>query len=437
MSTWSKWRQAGTSRRAFLGGAAAVVTLPWLRSLSGPTAHAEATPPVRLLYYFVPNGVHMPAWRPTTTGQDYELPPILAPLAPVRDELLVLTGLSNRAGSGDRAGDHARGTAATLTCVQPMYEDVSLGISVDQIAANARGHETAFRSIQLGTETGTAAGLCDSGYACAYQRNISWAGPRTPLPKVTHPKILFDRLFGGFEPGLGEAERARRAIYRSSVLDQVSEEARSLSARLAANDAHRLDEYLTGVRELELRLDGGDLRACDPPRRPPERFGLAEQVDLMHEMMALAFQCDLTRYITFMAGNGGSNETFDFLGVRGAHHEISHHQDLPENHEKLVTINTWTIDRFSDLLQRLAAIPEGDGTLLDSCLVCLTSEVSDGNRHNHDDLPTLLAGRGGGVITPGAHEDHTETPIANLYLSMLDAAGVEVDTFGDADGRLW
>jgi hypothetical protein len=436
MTTWSKWRGAGTSRRAFLGGAAAAITLPWMRSLQPTQAVADGTPPVRLLFYFIPNGVHMPAWVPTAEGQDFELPTILAPLAPVRDDLLVLTGLANRAGEGDRPGDHARGTGCVLTCAQPAYDTVLNGVSVDQVAANTLGHETAFRSLQLGTATSAASGLCDSGYPCAYQSNISWAGPKTPLPKLTNPTIVFERLFGGFDSDLTEVERVRRAVYRSSVLDHVVEDAASLQASLGTTDRHRLDEYLTGVRELERRLDGGDLRTCVAPRRPPTRFGLAEQVDLLHELMVVALQCDLTRYVTFMVGNGGSNYSFDFLGVSGAHHEISHHQSRQQNLEKLVTINTWEINRFSNLLQRLKAVPEGEGTLLDQCLVCLTSEIGDGDRHNHDDLPVLLAGRGGGAVTPGRHVVHDETPIANLYLSMLEAAGAPQASFADSTGPL-
>jgi hypothetical protein len=432
MSRWHQWRGQGTSRRAFLGGAAAMVTLPWLPSLLRG-AQAEATAPTRLVFWFVPNGIRMSDFTPTTEGYDWALPRILAPLAPVRDEVTVFSGLTALGGIDDRAGDHARGTSTFLTAVTPSFEGVQLGVSVDQVAAQANGSETVFPSLQLGTESSTSAGICDSGYACAYSNNISWAGPTTPLPKQTDPQLLFDRLFAGFDAGLSDAQRARRLAYRSSVLDRLTGEATALSSRVSASDRHRLDEYLTGVRELERRLASGDLRACEAPGRPGDSVDLTGQIDALSDLTAVALQCDLTRYVTFMLGNGGSNRNYSFLGAPGAHHQLSHHQDLPENLEALSRINTWEIERFSAMLQKLAAIPEGDGTVLDHTLAVLGSDISDGNRHNHDDMPVLLAGRGSGAHDAGRHVRVDGQPVANLYLGMLAAAGVDASTFG-ADG---
>jgi hypothetical protein len=428
--TWHKWRQPGLSRRAFLGGAAATITLPLLPSLLGRASRADSTLPVRLVFWYVPNGMHMPAFTPTTEGADYTLPTILSPLANVRDDVLVLSGLSNLAGSDDRAGDHARGTAAFLTCVTPSYEGVSVGISVDQVAAQHHGAATPYASLQVGVDSGANLGTCDSGYSCAYSNNISWAGPGTPLPKIINPQLLFDRLFAGFDAGLSEADRARRLAWRGSVLDHAAGEATTLANRLDAADRARLDEYLTGVRELERRLASGDLRSCDPPGRPPADTEIEQRIDLMSELMVTALRCDLTRTITFMGGNAASGRNYSFIGAPGAHHEISHHQDQPELHEKLVTIGTWEVERLAVFLSRLRDVPEGDGTLLDQTAVVFGSEIGDGNRHNHDDLPFLVAGRAGGAIAPGRHLRRDGVPVADLYLSLLGAAGVPATTFG-------
>jgi hypothetical protein len=421
MSAWS--------RRAFLGGAAAVVTLPWLESLRG--ARADGAPPVRLLYWFLPNGIHMPAWTPATEGEGWALTPILSPLAAHQGELTVLSGLTNLGGfDPSRPGDHARGTAAFLTCEVPQFEGVHAGVSVDQIAAQARGGETPFPSLQLGVDGSSNAGVCDSGYACSYSNNISWAGPATPLPKQTDPQIVFDRLFAGFDAGLTEAQRERRARYRTSVLDLVKDDATRLGARVANADRHRLNEYLEGIRQLEQRLQSGALRACEAPARPAPGLDVQAHIDVMSELTAIALRCDLTRYVTFMLGNGGSNRNYSFIGASGAHHEVSHHQDLPENLDKLTTIGAWEMERFAVLLDHLRTIPEGDGTLLNHTLALVSSDISDGNRHNHDDMPVLLAGRGGGAVRPGRHLRADGAPIADLYLTMLQAAGVAAEGFG-------
>lgn len=425
---WTRWRGTKASRRAFLGGAGAMITLPWLPSLNR-VALANEDAPTRLLYWYVPNGMHMPDWTPTIEGTGYDLPAILAPLEGIQQHVSVLTGLTNYGGVDDRPGDHARGTAAFLSCMRPSFEGVTNGISVDQIAANELGGETPFRSLQLGTESGGVVGTCDSGYSCAYTRNISWAGPSSPLPKQTSPQSVFDRLFAGYDTGLTDAERARRRVYRTSVLDTITEDAQTLNASLAVEDRLRVEQYLTGVRELELRIANAT-DTCAPPSRPPQRMGIEQHIDLMSDLTVVALECDLTRYLTFMLGNAGSNRTYGFIGASGAHHEISHHQDRPENFDKLRTIGTWEIERFSYLLRRMQAVQEGEGTLLDHSLVLLGSEISDGNRHNHDDLPVLLAGSGRGSVTPGRHIRYQERPIADLYLAMLSFVGIEHDTFG-------
>ncbi|MDP6944124.1 MAG: DUF1552 domain-containing protein [Myxococcota bacterium] len=433
------------SRRAFLGGAGAMVALPWLEAMAPSRSALAATtlgPPTRLLFYYIPNGIHMAAWTPSIEGVGYDLPEILGPLEGLTDDILVLTGLDNLPGKPDGAGDHAGGTSAFLTCAHAKKtdgKDIYLGVSVDQVAAQAIGGETKFSSLQLGLEGGASVGGCDSGYSCAYSRNISWSGTSTPLPKTVNPQLVFDRLFGGFDPQASAAELERRRVLRLSVLDYVLGDAQKLQQQLGATDRHKVEEYLDGVRELELRLEQGTSELnCEPGVRPDANgLTIAEHSELMNDLMVKAFQCDQTRLISYMLGNAGSNRSYDFIGVSGAHHEISHHQDLQENFDKLTVIDTWEVAQFANLVSKLKATPEGDGTLLDHCAVFFSSEIEDGNAHRHENLPVLLAGRAGGAIDPGRHVVYSDgPPIANLYLRLLDAVGVSVTEFGDSTGPL-
>jgi hypothetical protein len=434
------------SRRAFLGGAGAIVALPWLESVSrvaGGVAHAAhplgAHP--RVLFYYIPNGIHMPAWTPNMVGSGYDLPAILAPLADIQSEVSVISGLDNTPGQPDGPGDHAGGTSAFLTCAHAKKtegKDIYLGISADQVVANAIGDETAFPSIELGLEGGGNIGGCDSGYSCAYSRNISWAGPSQPLPKTVNPQLVFDRLFGGFDALATEEEKARRKLYRTSVLDYVLADAQSLEVKLGTSDRQKLEQYMDAVRDLEKRIAAGDDElSCDPGERPEGPFDVVARLEAMTDLMVLAFQCDRTRVLSFMMGNAGSNRSYDFLGVSGAHHEISHHQNLEENFTKLTVINTWEVAQFASLLMKMAAVQEGEGTLLDNSLVFFSSEVADGNSHAHTNMPVLLAGRGGGVHSPGRHIDVPGSrPTADLFLSMMHAAGVDAPDFANSTGPL-
>lgn len=429
------------SRRAFLGGAGAALTLPWLEAMVPSVARgAGHLAPTRLLYYYIPNGIHMPAWTPTTEGLVYDLPTILAPLAGMQSELSVITGLANHPGKPDGPGDHAGGTSAFLTCAHAKKtegKDIQLGISCDQVVANAIGSKTAFPSLQLGTDGGSNVGGCDSGYSCAYSRNISWSGPASPLPKTVNPQLVFDRLFAGYDAEATEEEIARRKLYRTSILDYVMEDAEALQKKLGKTDASKMEEYLEGVRELEQRIEDGTDFTCEPGARPEGPWSFPERVDVLTDLMVLAFQCDQARVISFMMGNAGSNRSFGFLGVSGAHHEISHHQGLQENFDKLTTIATWEVAQFASLLERMQAVAEGDGSLLDNSLVFFSSEVEDGNAHRHTNLPVVLAGRGGGAVIPAGHLVlPSERPIADLFLTMMHAAGVPEETFANSTGPL-
>jgi hypothetical protein len=422
------------SRRTFLRGAGAALALPFLDAMVPRSARAQAQASARrFLAWYVPNGIHMPAWTPATTGAGYALTPILQPLAPVRDEVLVLSNLSNRAATDNVSGDHARGTGSFLTCTRVRRSEgaeIENGISLDQVIAQAVGAQTALPSLQLGTEGGGPSGNCDSGYSCAYARNVSWAGPASPLAKEINPQNAFDRLFQGADAHLSAEERERRRQLRLSILDAVSEDARRLRLELGSVDRRKLDEYLTGVRELELRVATTSATTCSGNQpEPPADY--RARVRAMSDVMVLAFRCDVTRVITFMQANAGSNQTYPWLGVADGHHQISHHQGNPANHAALQAIDTWEVEQLAYLLQQLAAISEPGGSVLDSSLVFFSSELEDGDAHRHTNLPVLLAGRGGGVVQPGRHlRWSSERKLADLFLTILAAFGIQRAGFG-------
>lgn len=430
------------SRRTLLRGAGAAMALPLLEAMMPRTLRAQAAiAPTRLLFYYVPCGIYMQKWTPTRAGADWETTPILAPLEPFRDQLLVLTGIENAAGwdQGDGAGDHARGTGACLTAthVNKSSSVIINDISADQVAANALATQTLFRSLELGIEAGGTAGTCDSGYSCAYSNNIAWSGETTPVAKEIDPVAAFGRLFGQSGTGLSQAQLDRQRRYQTSVLDLVRDDALRLQSRLGASDKAKLDEYLTGVRELEQRIQASNQPlSCDPGAAPAPSTGVLDyptRIQQMSDIMVLAFQCDMTRVISFMQANGGSNRVFPFLGIPQGHHYLSHHQDQPEFLEKLEIIDTWESEMLAYLLAGLRRVTEPDGsTLLDNTLVFYSSEISDGNAHNHDNMPILLAGSGGGAVTPGRHVVYdNKPPVANLFISMLRSVGLTVPAFGD------
>ncbi len=426
------------------------MALPWLEAMA-PAAliarrGARNEVPKRMAFLYVPNGIHMQAWTPEKTGEDFEFPSTLEVLKPFKNDLLVLTGLTqdNARAKGDGGGDHARALACFLTGTHPRKTDganIKAGTSVDQIAAQKIGHLTRLPSLELGCDPSAQAGNCDSGYSCAYSSNISWSSESTPVAKEVNPRLVFDRLFGNGNSAEMARNRGRRDHYRESILDFVSEDARRLRDRLGSSDARKLDEYLTSVRDVERRL----ARASEPIEGAPEGYerpggvpkDYQEHIRLMADMIALAFQADITRVVTFVLANEGSNRSYRWLEVPEGHHELSHHGGNAEKHEKLKKINTFHVTQFAYLLERLKAIPEGEGNVLDNSMIVYGSGIGDGNRHNHDDLPILLAGRGAGTIKPGRHEKYEHnTPLNNLYLSLLDRMDASVDVLGDSKGRL-
>jgi len=437
------------SRRTTLRGLGVSVALPLLETMTPagePAAKAAAASPTRAAFVYVPNGVHMPAWTPTTTGSNFELPSILAPLKSVRGDVLVLSGLTldKARAHGDGSGDHARAMAAFLTGRHPRKTNgvgLRAGISVDQFAATKLGGATRFPSLELGCEGSTSDGACDHGYSCAYQTNLSWRGESTPAAKEIDPRLVFERLFGGPKATETDAARTRRERDRKSILDFVSEDATRVRGTLGVADQRKLDEYLTGIRELERRIalaqpvvEVGQAKMTKPVGVPAD---FRTHARLMCDLLVLAFQADLTRIATFVFANDGSNRSYPTLGVPEGHHDISHHGSDAAKQRKIRAINTFHIEQFAYLLGKLKAIPDGDGTLLDRCLILYGSGISDGDIHNHDDLPILLAGRGNGALKTGRHIRYErETPLTNLHLSILAALGASVDTFGDSTGRL-
>ncbi|HZI15531.1 MAG TPA: DUF1552 domain-containing protein [Myxococcus sp.] len=430
------------SRRTLLRGLGAAMALPALEAMLPARAHAATGPaPRRLAVFYTPNGIHMPKWTPTRTGAHWELTPTLQPLARVKDDLLVLTGLANLPGLPDGDGHHAAATAAFLSCTKAYKTegtDIRAGISMDQVIANhlAAQGATRYASLELGNDAGKGIGNCDSGYACPYANNIAWAGPRTPVAKETRPRAAFDRLFAGFEPDSTQAQIEKRRAYGKSIIDFVREDATRLQKQLGVKDRQKLDEYFTGVRELEKQVEAieGQGPACTVPSSAPEdNEDPRAKTKAMMDLMVLAFQCDLTRVATFMLANARSNKVYSFLGLSGGHHTYSHHQQVQANFDALATIDRWEVEQFAYLVERLKAVRDFDGKpLLDNCMVYFSSEVDDGNMHGHRNLPILLAGRGGGALSPGRHLRYSQDPLANLYISLMRAMGVPgVTTFGD------
>ncbi|MDG3003033.1 DUF1552 domain-containing protein [Paludisphaera mucosa] len=438
------------SRRALLRGAGAAVALPWMESMvaAGAPGGSATTGPRRMGFFYVPNGVHMKDWRPEAEGRDFQMPWILEPLAPLKQDLLVLTGLAqdNARAHGDGPGDHARSLSCFLTGVHPVKTDganIQVGVSVDQVAARKLGDATRLPSLELGIERGGQSGNCDSGYSCAYSSNISWRSPTTPTAKEINPRLVFDRLFGN-RGGTGtEAERRKRSLYDRSILDFVLEDAQSLRGRIGQTDRRKLDEYLTAVREIEQRIaradeaDGGksglDVGAARPAGVPKE---YAEHVRLMFDLIVLAFQTDTTRICTFMFGNEGSTRPYPFLEVPEGHHDLSHHGKDPKKLAKIRKINRFHMEEFARMLVRLKESREGERSVLDNSMIVYGSGISDGDRHNHDDLPVLLVGKGGGSLDTGRHVVYSPQPLNNLYLSMLDRMDVPCERLGDSTGRL-
>ena len=435
-------------RRAVLRGLGAAVAVPFLESLRTPgvAQAAAAAVPTRMAFLYIPNGVHVPRWRPQGEGREFSFGPTLEPLAPFKDSVQLITGLAHRNGTAgpDGAGDHARASATFLTGARPRKTagaDIRVGISVDQVAANAIGRQTRFPSLELSCDAARKSGGCDSGYACAYQFNIAWRSEQQPVSPESNPRLVFERLFGSGSGAERAASLTARRQRQRSILDFVAAEARELDRGLAAADRRKLDEYLTGLREIEHRIARFDQAPPQVPDRdlpdgPPAVY--SEHLRLLADMLVLAFQTDSTRIGTFMFAHDGSNRSFPEIGVGDGHHSLSHHQGKEETLEKIAKIDRFHAEQFAYFLGRMREVKEADGrSLLDHSMVVYASGLSDGNRHNHDDLPVILAGSAGGRLATGRHVKLPgEQPMTNLYLTMLDLIGASQKSFGDSTGPL-
>ena len=430
-------------RRTFLRGMGATVALPFLDAMT-PAFASPSKPVPRVAFVYTANGVIMRDWTPAAEGAGFAFSKTLAPVEPFRDDLLVLTGLAHRNGEalGDGPGDHARAGASWLTGVHPKKTrgaDIRNGMSVDQMLAGTIGRGTPLPSLELGLQDVRMAGGCDSGYSCAYSNTISWSSPTTPLPYENNPSRVFTRLFGDGDT-TDPAVRAVRARQNRSLLDFVREDAARLRATLGAGDRRKLGDYLDSVREVERRIrnaryDGAALPVLDRPDGIPPTF--EEHVRLMSDLITIAFQADLTRVVTLMYSREGGNRTYRSIGVPDAHHGLSHHQNDPEKMARLQMIDRHHVATFAYLLGKLRAAQDENGSLLDHSMVVYGSSLSDSNAHTHDDLPTLLAGGGGGTLRSGRHLRYPDgTPMTNLFLTLLDRLGVHRDRIGDSTGRI-
>jgi len=440
------------SRRTLLRGMGAAVALPVLDSmvpaLTAASTVAQKISPTRMVFIYVPNGIDMRNWTPAAEGRSFQLPKILSSLAPVQDDVLVLSGLMDHGGMalGDGPGDHARASASFLTGVHPKKTsgaDIYAGISVDQLAAQKIGSATRLASLELGCEDGHLAGNCDSGYACAYVNSISWRTPTAPNPPEVNPRAVFERLFGNDENAGDPASRVRSARFQQSILDLIADDAHRLQSGLGKTDTRKLDEYFSAVREVERQVEVMENQIATnsvaaPTMTKPDGVPIefAEHARLMFDLLTIALQTDTTRISTFMLAREGSNRSYREIGVSEGHHGLSHHRNDPALMDKVAAINQHHMEQFSYFLSKLKKTSEGANSLLDQTVVLYGSGISDGNKHNHDDLPVLLAG-GSHTFKTGRHVRYAKNePVSDLYLSILDAAGVSTDRFGDSESRL-
>jgi hypothetical protein len=437
------------SRRMVLRGLGTTLALPLLDgmvpALTALTRTAAAGAR-RMAVVYTPNGMMMPDWMPKGEGQGFELSPILAALAPYREQMVVLSGLEDKYGwpqADEGAGDHARASATFLTGVHVRKTegaDIRGGVSMDQIAARTLGSETELASLELALESVELLGACDAGYSCAYANTISWRTPTTPMPMENDPRAVFERLFGGTH-STDAAARLARIEKERSILDSVAERVSGLRRELGARDRVKLTEYLDAVRDVERRIQRAEqqsareLPVVERPAGLPSSF--EEHAKLMFDLLTLAFQTDMTRIGTFMLGREVSARAYPEIGVPDAHHPTSHHQNDPEKLAKLSKINVFHMQQFAYFVEKMRSTADGDGTLLDRSMLLYGSAISDSNVHMHDNLPLVLVGGAGGRIRGGRHLVYAKgTPVTNLFLNMLDKMGVPAESIGDSTGRL-
>jgi hypothetical protein len=448
-------RHLSLSRRSFLRGLGVCVALPALESLlpkalaAQAAAQAAGSAPVRMAFMEFANGALQQYWWPTgQPGRDFELNRTMRPLEAVKSKIQILGGLDHRNATPgpDGAGDHGRAGGTFLTGVRvrkTQGADIRAGISIDQVAANQIGHLTRFPSLEITSDVVRQTGDCDSGYSCAYQCNMAWSSATTPVPPEPNPRAVFERLFGAGAPGERRANLQLRQQQQRSVLDFVLDDARDIQQRMSNRDRLRMDEYLTSVREIERRIaatEAMNRQTPDPDTATPAGIpaDFQEYMRLQYSMMVLAFQTDSTRICTFLLVHDGDNRPFPQMGISEGHHYLTHHQNNAEKIAKVAQIEQWYMEQFAWFLQEMDRVQDVDGkTLLDNSMLVIGCANADGNRHTHANLPIVLAGGGGGTLTPGRYVRFSSQPMSNLFLGMLDRMGVRgVERFGDSTGRV-
>jgi hypothetical protein len=451
-------RRAAFSRRSFLRGLGACVALPAFESLTpwkllaaetavaGKLATTATGAPLRTAFVFFPNGAIQPNFWPGGEGTDFKFNTTLQPLEESREHVRVLGELDHVCANGgpDGGGDHARGNGVFLTGVRlkKSATDIHAGISIDQLMAKKVGHLTRFASLELTCDDTRKTSACDSNYSCAYQYNISWSSENTPVTAEFNPRLAFERLFGTGAAGQRTESNQRRQAAQQSVLDFVMEDAQRMQRRLGASDKDKLDQYLTGVREIEARIQKSERFGAvqDPAIETPPGVpsSQVEYVQIMYDLLVLAFQTDSTRIATFCLAHDGDNRSFSHIGIPEGHHDISHHENNPDRIAKVAKIDLWYAQQFARFVQKLGETKDVDGkSLLYNSMILYGGGNSDGNRHTHTNLPLVLAGAGGGTLAPAAYVKYGSKPCTNLFLSMADRMGIQgVDRFGDSSGRL-
>ncbi len=453
-------RSADLNRRRFLRNLGVCLALPALESLvprrlaaataaAEPLAATTATgAPLRTAFIYFPNGAIPGAWLPTGEGKTFELNRTMQPLANVKQQLQVFGGLADDSAIAytDGGGDHARANATFLSGVRIKKTpgaDFHAGISADQVMAQSVGLLTPFRSLELSCDPIQNVGSCDTGYACVYQHNLSWSSATTPVTPEVNPRLLFERLFGAGSRAERQQNQLARQQRQRSVLDFVLTDSRNLAREISGRDREKLDEYFASVRDIEQRIQQAEKSRSSRPQPDADApAGIPETVTayarLMFDMLHLAFQTDSTRVATFMVGGEGSDRNYPEIGVTDGHHEMSHHQNKADKIEKVTKIDGWYATQLAYFLEKMEATKDLDGnSLLHNSQIVYGSGCSDGNRHTHVDLPVILAGGGGGTLTPGRYVQQPNVPLTNLYLSMMDRIGVKgIERFGDSTGRL-
>ena len=430
------------TRRSILRGLGVSLAIPSLESFA---VGGVSGIPLRMGFTYIPNGVIMDEWRPLETGPLKSLPNSLQPLQNHTADFQVISGLNHTKAyaNGDGGGDHARANATFLTGCQARKtagKDIKVGVSVDQIAADAIGDKTKLRSLELSCDGVRRSGKCDSGYSCAYQYNLSWKTESMPMVPESNPRLVFERLFGNASSSTDRKGQLKRRALNKSILDFALQGASNFNKRLGKSDQEKLSEYFTSVRELEKRIEREEknwekLPDLKSPVGIPENY--RAHLRLMFDMMVLAFQSDSTRISSFLLAHDGSNRSFRDIGVPEGHHSLSHHKNDPDKIKKLAKIDHFYSEQFAYFIDKLSTTQEIDGSrLIDHCMIVFGGGISDGNRHKHSDLPVLLAGGSSHGLTTGRHVDYEGVPMTNLYLGMLDRAGVQASQVGDSSGLI-